>query len=339
MNRASKKKCSWALMFFATSGLNLFHGIASANECPSDDFSTFLNAFSKAPEVQQKLTAGSIKVTALKSARESDSFEPQTTEVPNSRLAFPLMNPIPLSQVDDVEIEKIDDMHVNVIDKRAGNSNIKIFNFTHKACWVLDGMEDWSIREKDLSASEKVGMNRAETHCYQRGRSYANLAGGEQYRLTAELFEAALENYTCAAASGDPQASLEAASLSLSGMAPQLETTKVEALLKAAATTMADGAAALSTFYCYGNSTSADGACQHPDLAEKELIRAASMGSVDATNYLGYAFEQGEFSARDVSRAMACYRLAADKGNETAAANAQRLKAQVADIPMHSSCY
>lgn len=69
-------------------------------------------------------------------------------------------------------------------------------------------------------------MNTAENFCYQRAQAFAGLGGLEQYRLTGELFVAALENYVCAAASGDPQASLSAAGLSLSGMAPQLETEK-----------------------------------------------------------------------------------------------------------------
>jgi TPR repeat protein len=225
------------------------------------------------------------------------------------------------------------------VDKRAGNSNIKILNFSRQACWVLEGVEDWSISEKDLVVASKPSMSKAENFCFQRAEVYGGLGGLEQYRLTGEFFEASLENYLCAAASGDPQASLNAASLSLSGMAPQLETEKVEALFKAAATTLADGAASLSTFYCYGNNPAAEGPCQHPEQSEKELIRAASMGSASAMNYLGYSFEEGRLITKDMSRALACYRLAADQGNDTAIRNVKRLSTQNADATKASYCY
>ncbi|GFM77018.1 MULTISPECIES: tetratricopeptide repeat protein [Pseudomonas] len=340
MNSLLKKRRLLAAMIFATSGLSLFHGSASASdECPSEEFTTFLTAFSTAPQVQQRFTASTVTALVLKPAAQAEQFEPQTIKVRNTELAFPLMAPMASDKTEGVVIENVDDSHVNVIDKRAGNSNIKIFNFTRQTCWVLGGMEDWSISEKDLLAEKRPGMSRTENYCYQRADAYSGLAGAEQYPLTTELFEATLENYLCAAASGDPEASLDAASLSLSGMAPQLETAQVEALLKAAATTLADGAASLSTFYCYGNDIAANGVCQHPDLAEKELVRAASMGSVDAINYLGYVFEDGKWGTKDVPRAMACYRLAADKGNQTAATNVQRLKTQAADLTIASHCY
>ncbi|MBY8935221.1 MULTISPECIES: tetratricopeptide repeat protein [Pseudomonas] len=337
MNGVLKKSNGIAIAVFTASLLSLFHGSAYADECPSEDFSRFLPAFSANAETQQRLTAMTVKSLVLKPTGESGSFDPQTTGVKSSTLAFPLMAPVATGKTEGVEVEAVDDSHFNVVDKRAGNSNIKIFSFSRQACWVLEGVEDWSISEKDLVVSGSPTMSTAESICYQRARSFEGLGGLEKYYLTGEFFEAALENYVCAAASGDPQASLDAASLSLSGMAPQLESGKVESLFKAAATTLADGAASLSTFYCYGNNSSAEGACQHPDEAEKELIRAASMGSTDAMNYLGYSFETGGLVTLDLSRALACYRLAADNGNETALKNFNRLKAQSAEDS--SYCY
>lgn len=339
MSRDLKKKRAVATLIFAVSGLSLFHGRAYADDCSYEDFGNFLTTFSGAADIQKRFTATTVTASVLKPKTQLDQFMPAITGVANADLAFPLMAPITSGKAEGVAIEEVDDRHVNVVDKRAGNSNIKIFKFSREACWVLEGVEDWSIHEKNLLASSKPGMSRAENYCFQRGKAYASLAGAGQYSLTGELFEAALENYICAATSGDPQASLEAASLSLSGMAPRLKTAKVEALLKTAATTLADGAAALSTFYCYGNTSVAEGNCQHPEQAEKELIRAASMGSADATNYLGYVFEQGEWATQDLSRAMACYRLAADKGNQVAATNFQRLKSQAVGTTTASACY
>ena len=339
MNGVLKKSNGIAMAVFTASLLSLFHGSAYADECPSEDFSQFLQAFSANAETQQRLTAMTVKSLVLKPEGEGRTFEPQTTEINSSTLAFPLMAPLATDKTDGVEVETIDDIHVNVVDKRAGNSNIKIFNFSRQACWVLEGVENWSINDKDLVEATTPTLSTAENFCYQRARTYGRLGGLDKYSLTGELFEAALENYLCAAASGDPQASLSAASLSLSGMASQLETEKVEALFKAAATTLAGGASALSTFYCYGNDTDPEGPCQHPEEAERELIRAASMGSSDAQNKLGDTFETGRLVTKDASRALDCYRLAASKGNAIALSNLTRLKSQTADATETSHCY
>ncbi|WP_178085251.1 MULTISPECIES: tetratricopeptide repeat protein [unclassified Pseudomonas] len=339
MNGFLKKSNGVAMAVSTASLLSLFHGSAYADECPSEDFSQFLPAFSTNAETQQRLTAMTIKSLVLKPEGEGGTLQPQTTEISSSTLAFPLMAPLATDKTDGVEVETIDDSHVNVVDKRAGNSNIKIFNFSRQACWVLEGVENWSINDKDLVEATTPTLSTAENFCYQRARSYGRLGGLDKYSLTGELFEAALENYLCAAASGDPQASLSAASLSLSGMASQLETEKVEALFKAAATTLASGASALSTFYCYGNDTDPEGPCQHPEEAERELIRAASMGSSDAQNKLGDTFETGRLVTKDASRALDCYRLAASKGNAIALSNLTRLKSQTADATETSHCY
>jgi TPR repeat protein len=339
MNGVLKKSNGIAIAVFTASLLSLFHGSAYADECPSEDFSQFLPAFSANAETQQRLTAMTVKSLVLKPVGEEETLEPQTTEINSSTLVFPLMAPLATDKTDGVEVETIDDSHVNVVDKLAGNSNIKIFNFSRQACWVLEGVENWSINDKDLVEATTPTLSTAENFCYQRARTYGRLGGLDKYSLTGELFEAALENYLCAAASGDPQASLSAASLSLSGMASQLETEKVEALFKAAATTLASGASALSTFYCYGNDTDPEGPCQHPEEAERELIRAASMGSSDAQNKLGDTFETGRLVTKDASRALDCYRLAASKGNAIALSNLTRLKSQTADATETSHCY
>ncbi|QEI04412.1 sel1 repeat family protein [Pigmentiphaga aceris] len=339
----SLKNKTGAAALVATAMLALSHGTAYADECASQDFNKFLGAFSASADSQQRHTIATPKVLVLKHVADAGGFEPHTTDVAKSALAFPLMSPIAVGGHKDVEIEEIDDKSIDVVDKRAGYSNIKIFNFarqSRQSCWTLEGVEDWSVSDKDLSVvASKPGLSAAENRCFQRARIYGGLGGLDLYRLTGEFFDAALENYVCAAASGDPEASLRAASLSLSGMAPQLETPVVEKLFKAAATTLADGASSLSTFYCYGNTTDPQGACRQPELAEQSLVRAASMGSIDAVNYLGYSFEQGTMATKDAYRALACYRLAADKGNTTAAANLTRLQALVIESAEPSRCF
>lgn len=339
MNGVLKKSKGFAVAVFAASLLNLFHGSVYADECPSEDFSQFLPAFSANAETQQRLTAMTVKSLVLKPVGEHGVFEPQTTGVNSSNLAFPLMAPVATDKTEGVEVEAIDESHFNVVDKRAGNSNIKIFNFSRQACWVLEGVEDWSISEKHLVVASNPHMSEAESFCFQRGEAFRGLGGLEQYRLTGELFEASLENYLCAAASGDPQASLNAASLSLSGMAPQLKNEKVEQLFKAAATTLPEGAMSLSLFYCVGNNISSDGPCQHPAQAEEALTQAARMGSAFATNALGRAFETGELVTKDMSRAVACYQLAAKHGSKGSIAHLERLNKQPAGVVKASFCY
>ncbi|KAA0973433.1 lysozyme inhibitor LprI family protein [Pseudomonas sp. ANT_J28] len=306
-------------------------GRGSDVSCPSQDFAQFLPVFSANAESQRRLTALAVKMLVLKRTEDPGRFEPSITGETGSSLAFPLMAAVGKGKTEGVEIEQVDDSHVNVVDKRAGNSNIKIFNFSRKACWALVGVEDWSISEKELVASSKPGMSRAESFCYQRAEGLGGLGAMEQYRLTKELFEASLENYVCAAESGDPQASLSAASLSLSQMAPQLETSKLEALFKAASTT-ASGALGYATYFCNGNSTDYNGPCLHPEEAEREVIRAVSMGSTDAMSYLGSSFESGQLGTKDLSRALACYQLSADKGHPQGSDGVKRLVSQGSDI-------
>jgi uncharacterized protein YecT (DUF1311 family) len=301
-------------------------GRGSGVSCPSQNFAQFLPAFSASTESQKRLTALAVKILVLKRTSDPGRFEPQITAETGSSLAFPLMAAME-GKTEGIEIETVDDTHMNVVDKRAGNSNIKIFNFSKKSCWALVGIEDWSISEKELVASSKPGMSRAENFCYQRAEGLGGLGALEQYRLTKELHEASLENYVCAAESGDPQASLSAASLSLSQMAPQLETSKLEALLKAASTTPS-GALGYATYFCNGNSTDYNGPCLHPEQAEREVIRAVSMGSTEAINYLASSFESGELGTKDMSRALACYQLSADKGSPQGSDSVKRLVSQ-----------
>lgn len=299
--------------------------------CPSQNFAQFLSTFSANAETQRRLTALAVKVLVLKRTEDPGRFEPSITAETGSGLTFPLMAAVGKGKTEGVEIETVDDSHMNVVDKRASNSNIKIFNFAKKACWALVGIEDWSISEKELVAPGRPGMSRAENLCYQRAEGLGGLGFLEQYRLTKELIEASLENYVCAAESGDPQASLSAARLSLSQMAPQLETSKLEALFKAAST-LPNGALGYATYFCNGNSTDYNGPCLHPEEAEREVIRAVSMGSTDAMNYLGSSFESGQLGTKDLSRALACYQLSADKGHPQGSDDVKRLVSQGSDI-------
>lgn len=307
--------------------------------CPTQDFAQFLPAFSANAESQKRLTAQAVKLLVLKGTSDIGRIVTHVTAVVGREMAFPLMAAVPDGKVEGIEVEKVDDRHVDVVDKRAGNSNIKIFNFSRKACWTLEGVEDWSIPEKELSVASTRSLSREENFCSQRAQGFISLGGLEQYRLTVELFEAALENYLCAAASGDPISSESAARLSLSGMAPHLEYSKVEALFKAAAVNSPGGAEGLASFYCFGNETAGSGPCQRPIDVEKELIRAGSMGSAHAIVALGDYWKSGDLGEKDIPRALACYQLAADKGYESGLDAAKRLRSEVIEPIAPSKCY
>ena len=66
MNGFFEKSNGVAMAVFIASLLSLFHGRAYADECPSEDFSQFLPAFSANAEIQQRLTAMTVKSLVLK---------------------------------------------------------------------------------------------------------------------------------------------------------------------------------------------------------------------------------------------------------------------------------
>ncbi|WP_373874450.1 lysozyme inhibitor LprI family protein [Pseudomonas pharyngis] len=294
--------------------------------CPSDDFMPFLAAFSADGRSQRRFTAMTVKSLALKPTAEAGHFEPIVTGVKGAELGYPLMAPIPSRKILGVKIQELDDSHSIVVDKRAGWSHVKVFNFSRQACWVLEGVEDWSISDKDLVVASKPKLSKEESFCYQRAEAFEALGAPEDQPLTVELYEATLENLLCAARSGDPLVSYKAAILSLSGMAPQVPTDTLESLFKAAATTLPNGAMGLSEFYCDGNELTFDGPCKNPALAEQALIGAVKMGNAVAISKLGSTFASGEWGTKDPSRAMACYQLALAQGYEGANFGLEHLK-------------
>ncbi len=49
-------------------------------------------------------------------------------------------------------------------------------------------------------------------------------------------------------------------------------------------------------------------------------------------NYLGFSFESGQLGTTDMSRALACYQLSADKGSPQGSDGVKRLVSQGSDI-------
>lgn len=108
----------------------------TSDACPSEEIAPFLTAFSANSESQRRLTAMTVKSLVLRPVvgKERSTFEPSTSGVSGTTFTYPLMAAITPGKTPGVEIEEVDDRHVNVVDKRAGNSNVKIFNFSRAGC-------------------------------------------------------------------------------------------------------------------------------------------------------------------------------------------------------------
>ncbi|ATR85394.1 hypothetical protein CS390_24115 [Pseudomonas sp. HLS-6] len=300
--------------------------VAAPAVCAATDFTAFLRAFSQTIDVQRQASAGRVFSTTLEVV--GDSAQPSVRVLHGDQLALPLMSAITDTGMAGVEVQRIDARHVRVDDKRAGNEAIKAYLFEYAACWTLVAMEDWSVDESRLAVSGMPNMSRAEEICYLKSGIFQGLGGVERYPPTTEFFEAALQNKLCAAASGNPQASLEAVSLGFSGMAPALSAEVSEKLLSRAAETLPVAAALLAQFYCNGTDDTRDGPCLDPARAEAMLIKSVKMGGWETLPILANHYEQGDLQGRDLSRALACYRLAQEKGVESADASVQRLTDQ-----------
>ncbi|GGU49055.1 lipoprotein [Pseudomonas laurentiana] len=311
------------------------NALAAPRACVATDFTAFLQAFSQSLDVQRQASTGRVFSTTVEVA--GDSAQPRVRVLHGDELALPMMPAIADSGMTGVEVQRIDPRHVRVDDKRAGNEAIKAYLFEYAECWTLVAMEDWSVDERRLTLSGRPDMSRAEEICYLKSGIFQGLGGVERYPPTTEFFEAALQNKLCAAASGNPQASLEAVSLGFSGMAPALSAELNEKLLTRAAETLPVAAALLARFYCNGTDDTRDGPCLDPARAEAMLIKSVKMGGWETLPMLASHYEQGDLQGRDLSRALACYQLAREKGVEGYVDSVQRLRDQGA-VP-GAACY
>jgi TPR repeat protein len=200
---------------------------------------------------------------------------------------------------------------------------LRTFVFKRQSCWVLKRVENWTLGGPKLTTNASPQTNAQQ--CLKRARAYERLGSTEQTSSTQALFAAALDSYLCAADAGSLEASYAAATLSLSGQAPRLQNTRIQALLEMAAKTHPDAALALSDFYCNEGDYESERVCANPEDAAQALIAAARMGSADALNQLGYSYETGTLVEQDSSRALACYTSAAGKGSARAEKNVKRL--------------
>jgi hypothetical protein len=344
MNGVLKNKVSFAVAALASIFVSFSYTSASATEdseniCPSKNFSLFFLEFSAKADTQKRFSLDNVKVMTLKQKGDSEQVEPFITDVNSSELKFPVALPVESFKDKDIQVVRIDEATIRVVDKRAGNSGIKTYTFKLNSCWVLSSLESWAISPENFKPPRKNDMSESESFLFQRAMAFSWLGWAQKYELTAELFQASMDNFLLAASNGNPEASLAAAGLSYSGMAPKLEDEKLESLYKAAARTLPAGAEGLSYVYCYGNDLAGNGPCKNPIQAEQAIISSAKLGSAEGANTVGEYFETGKLVTNDISRAIACYQLAAQRGNSDAVKNLERLKQSETRMPRASYCY
>lgn len=322
MNRSNKGAAAVIGLLLTVCGAPAFAGQPA---CPSADFKVFWQAFASDAGVQRAFVGSTLHSVTLKPAAEG--MEPVSTTLPSGTLGDPLVRP-GQSALELVDMSIQADT-ATVVDKRQGLSDMKVYQFRRHDCWTLEGVEDWSVDPRTLKVpAATASRTREQQVCYLKGGIFHGLGAAERYPLTSQLHEAALQNYLCAAASGDPDASWDAAALSLSQMAPYLGYEKTEALLLAAFRGQPEAGLPLAAFYCDGGVDTVPGQpCQAPSKAKDTLVKSAKRGSSEALTALGAAWETGRFEAPDQQRALGCYRQAAAQGDSDAKQALSRLGA------------
>jgi len=322
-SRVVKRWCVLCFVWLMLLLPSLGYADQPVSQCPSNDFNQFLTAFSTNKTLQSNYHQHYIrKLTLLKSP--SGPLLPYQPMVDSRALHYPLM-PAAEPSVTSVVISP-DGNSATYTDKRGGLGTIKVYTFKHSnTCWLLTGIEDWSVRDAQLTLPDRSGMSPVEQRCAARAELYGQLGSPERYPLTTEFFQASMDYLVCAAASGDPESSYRAAGLGLSGMAAYPGYAETERLLKAAIKSIPEAPLALATFYCNGGDTPREGACVAPQKAQGVLEAAAMSGSARGLHDLAEALGAGDLIAKNPPRALACYRAAMKAGDTAAQASIDRL--------------
>lgn len=320
----------WRLLLLAV----LAPAALAETTCPVE-FDSFLREFASDPQLQRQASSGRVLYSQLQGL--ADHLYPHVRALQGTQLALPLMPPLTTSGFAGLEVQRLSEGNVRVLDTRAGLDRLKGYQFERKRCWTLVSMDDWTVDESRLLLTTLPKMTPSEEICYRKARIFLTLGGAQKYPPTAEFFDVGMQLLLCAAASGNPEASFAAAGLGYSGMAPALSAELTEKLFLAAAQTLPGGAAALYGFYCSGIDPSYDGPCMDPERARSWLLKSIDMGHWESLASLASDLERGRLGQVDLSRALACHQQARDKGVVEYVDNVKRL--QAAGAQPGSLCY
>lgn len=294
---------------------------SAAPSCPSQKFSDFLKAFAESEKLQRAFTSTSLqqKVLFLDNGPEP-VFKKSSTEGIN----FPIIPP--------ESARTAGALTLSVDYAKGGNAVVNLmrnewdtqasYTFQNKnGCWQLVERVDLSVPGTNGPVSAHPARAAA---CLKRGNDLEQGVAVPANKsmtglLSPQEHDRALYAYLCAARAGSAEGAYLAAALGNSGQSRFLPRDYTIELYLQASEKNADAALILANLYCGDDKT-----CQDTEKAQAMMIKAAKMGSNDAFNLLGVKYERGEFGAKDIERAMACYQLGA-KANPMAKASLQQL--------------
>lgn len=315
--------------------ISVFFGQVSAAQiepgCDANEFKVFFQQFLQNPAWQQTVTADPMIAQSLSGDPFPEGNADETRFMGSALELFPTAER--WAELGLVH-EWLPPSTILLRDHQG--RYLRTLIFALQPCWELKRVEDWVPGGSHLIGSSQ-SQSDAES-CLTRGKVYEHLGSSGQTPIPQWIFMAALDSYLCAAEAGSLEASYAAASLSLSGQAPRLSNKKIETLLVAASEKLPEAALSLASFYCDQGDYSQQRACVMPEAAEQALIQSAQLGSADAINQLGRAYEVGSLGNRDIERALACYISAADTGLQLADQNARRLGEQGVRNKRNISC-
>jgi hypothetical protein len=319
--RQFKLQCLALLAFGLCSGA--FAAQSSTVQCPSDNFTDFVKAFSTRPEVQQAFIASPlVEQTVIATASKPRVVERKSQAFDLQSLAMLAPDNIAKSGLSmQVQLP-------NYVIVRDDNGEVlKIFTFKHNDCWLLTRAEDWSL-ETVLDVQSPKSKTSPGERALKRGALYNQLGSDTESSSSSQLYISALNSYLHGADQGSAEAAFAAAGISLSGQAPRLENARILQLLELAAKSVPEAGIALADFYCDEGNYEETRACVSPEKSLGALVNSAQLGSADARVQLGGAYETGAIVPVDLPRAMACYQEADRKGNEAGARGVERLSTQ-----------
>jgi hypothetical protein len=290
-----------------------------AAQCPSNDFAEFVKAFSATPEVRKAFTASPV----LKLEVAVDGNKPKVIQKKMKALGADELNVLSTTSGLVLQVK----LPNRLVARDQAGEVLKLLIFQHSDCWVLNRVEDWSL-ETVLDAQTQMTASSPEERALSRGSMFNDLGIQAHSDSSAQLYETALASYLDGAQNGSAEAAFAAASISLSGQAPQLPTPKIFDLLITASKTVPGAGVALAEFYCDEGENVGSHSCMNPQKSLAALEGAARQGSVDALIQLGESYETGKLGAKDLPRAMACYLNAGKKKREIGTQGVARLKTQ-----------
>lgn len=275
-------------------------GVQAAPTCPSQDFTTFFNAFAESAELQRGFTGQALREQGM----------------PADLAQLSLARVVANGQVREIVLPD----RVYLRDQRG--EVLQAFIFEQAACWTLERFEDWSAS----IAGASVDKTRRGQRALLRGKDYERMGLDADGPLDQQLFVAALNSYLDAAAQGSAEGAYSAAAISLSGMAPSLPFERLERLMLTASATVPEAALLLANFYCdEGAARPPDNTCRHPRKALSALRQAAALGLGTAFNELGSVYARGEIAPVQPARSLACYTEAVAHGADWADFNARQM--------------